>query len=312
MPIQGKLLGFCQMRSEVPQAFPYQGSKRLLASKILPCIPRDTVRLVEPFAGSAAISVAAAFRQRAKSFLLNDAHAPLAALWTQIIKDASGLASGYEKIWNKQLASPRQYYDQIREQFNRTHEADLFLFLLARCVKAAIRYNSRGEFNNSPDKRRLGMKPETMRQNLVRIQAAFKGNVQVSSADYSAVLSDCGKRDVVYMDPPYQGVCRDRDARYVSGVRFDDFTAQLDHLNRRDIPFLVSYDGRTGNVSYGERLPDELNLSHFEIKAGKSTQSTLLGKDEETFEALYLSPSLVKRLGKVPSCLTDREALLFH
>jgi site-specific DNA-adenine methylase len=49
----------------VPQPFQYQGSKRALAPLILQYLPVSTTRLVEPFCGSAALSIATAARGRA-------------------------------------------------------------------------------------------------------------------------------------------------------------------------------------------------------------------------------------------------------
>ena len=62
----------------IPQPFQYQGSKRALASTILQYLPEKTQRLVEPFCGSAAVSVAAAARGRASEFWLNDFNKALA------------------------------------------------------------------------------------------------------------------------------------------------------------------------------------------------------------------------------------------
>jgi DNA adenine methylase len=38
-------------------------------------------------------------------------------------------------------------------------------------------------------------------------------------------------------------------------------------------------------------------LRHINVNTGASAQATLLGRDEETVESLYLSPALVDRLG---------------
>lgn len=101
---------------------------------------------------------------------------------------------------------------------------------------------------------------------------------------------------VVYMDPPYQGVCGNRDTRYLASVQFCEFVEVLETLNRRNIRHIVSYDGRTGSKVYGVKLPEHLNLTHMELDAGRSTQATLLGRDDATFEALYLSPALTLEL----------------
>jgi DNA adenine methylase len=48
---------------KVPQAFPYQGSKWNLAPAILRYFPDGIGTLIEPFAGSAAITLAAAAKR---------------------------------------------------------------------------------------------------------------------------------------------------------------------------------------------------------------------------------------------------------
>ena len=57
---------------KVAQPIPYQGSKRNIARFILPFFPRQTDTLVEPFAGSAAMSLAAASYRKAARFHIND------------------------------------------------------------------------------------------------------------------------------------------------------------------------------------------------------------------------------------------------
>jgi len=61
--------------------------------------------------------------------------------------------------------------------------------------------------------------------------------------------------------------------------------------------FAVSYDGRTGQKRFGTDLPESLGLVRLEIKAGRSSQATLLGRRDITYESLYLSPTLVEAAG---------------
>jgi DNA adenine methylase len=284
----------------VPHPFPYQGSKRRLAGRILACLPALCERLLEPFAGSAAVSLAAARGGLARSFVLNDLHAPLADLWRAILDAPGPLADRYERLWAEQAGQERAFYDRARAAFNAAPEPHLLLYLLARCVKAAVRYNAGGAFNNSPDNRRRGMRPDAMRRNLLRTAELLGGRTVVGCRDYRAALADAGPADVVYLDPPYQGVSAARDPRYCRAVGFDELTAALDGLNRRRVPFLVSYDGRTGAKAHGRPLPDGLRLTRLLLPAGRSTQATLLGRRQETVESLYLSAALVERLGRAP------------
>lgn len=60
------------MRGKVPHIVQYQGSKRILAPQILQYMPKKIDRLIEPFSGMAAISIATAYEGRAEEFLIND------------------------------------------------------------------------------------------------------------------------------------------------------------------------------------------------------------------------------------------------
>jgi DNA adenine methylase len=281
---------------DVSHPIPYQGSKRSLAPVILSYFPSHSIRLVEPFAGSAAISLATAYRRLADNFLINDAHKPLIDLWREIIDHPNELATKYKKLWHAQLGRERDFYNSVRMRFNETHKPEYFLYLLARCVKAAIRYNGNGEFNNSPDNRRKGAHPDTMRKRIEGASALLQGRTEISACDYRKVLAKCRSSDIIYMDPPYQGVCRNRDNRYCPKIDHDEFCDALADLNDKNCKYIVSYDGRTGEKTHGEQLPECLNLVLIEVHAGRSTQATLLGRDADTYESLYISPALAKSI----------------
>jgi len=285
----------------VPHPIPYQGSKRSIVSSILQFFPSNFERLVEPFTGSAAVSLAAAYHGKATKFLINDINAPLMALWQEILDRPDQLLAAYSSLWHAQQGQERSYYDDVRREFNQTLRTDYFLYLLARCVKAAVRYNAAGEFNQSPDNRRKGARPGTMKMHVLGASALLRGRTTIESKRYEEILADASPHDVVYMDPPYQGVSVNRDSRYISGVSFEVFVNELDKLNEREISFILSYDGKTGSKRFGEPLPGFLDLVHVEINAGRSSQATLLGRDAHTFESLYLSPALVAQIQAKPS-----------
>lgn len=276
----------------VPHPIPYQGSKRNLANEILRYFPAKVQTLHEPFAGSAAISLAAAAYKRASLFHLNDLNKPLVDLWRAIVTTPDKLAKEYDILWHKQLDDPKSFYKKTRDEFNLTGRSDYFIYLLARCVKASVRYNANGEFNQSPDNRRRGTTPATMRDQICGASFLLKGRTMFSSKNYRDVAMQATRDDLVYMDPPYQGVCGNRDSRYLASVQFCEFVEFLEKLNQRRIRYIVSYDGRTGSKVHGAKLPEHLHLTHMELNAGRSTQATLLGRDDATCESLYLSPSL--------------------
>jgi DNA adenine methylase len=286
---------------KLPHPIPYQGSKRNLAADIFRYFPENIDILYEPFAGSAAITIAAAAKGLAQQFLINDLNKPLIDLWENIINSPDELIDKYKKLWNEQLVDPKKFYTEIRTQFNQTGAPHLFLYLLARCVKASVRYNSRGEFNQSADNRRKGMKPETMKMQILGASYFLKDKTKTTSINYRDILLQAKPSDLIYMDPPYQGVCGNRDPRYLESIQFYEFVESLNELNSRNIRYIVSYDGRTGNKSFGQSLPQDLKLTLIELNAGRSTQATLLGRKDITFESLYLSPALTDQLTHIPS-----------
>lgn len=255
--------------TSLPHPIQYQGSKRNLASEILRFLPNKIERLVEPFAGTAAISIAASARHISQFFWINDLNKPLVELLNLIVEKPNEIADSYTHIWDEQQSNVEHYY-QVREKFNTTNDPSLFLYLLARCVKGAVRYNSLGLFNQSPDKRRKKTQPEKMRKNIEGVSRLLKGKCIFTSWDYRDVLAEVGKNDFIYIDPFYQGVCGNRDSRYYSRIQFDDFVLALEELNRKEIAFAVSYDGKRGNKTFGNELPSALNLRKIEIEVGRS------------------------------------------
>lgn len=277
-----------------PHPFPYQGSKRALAHAILPLLPADTETLVEPFAGSAALSIAARHAGRAARSVLNDVNAPLMALWRALLDDPEALADGYEARWLAARDDPRGHFLAARAEFNAAPDPVVLLYLLNRIVKGAVRYSRVGAFNQSADHRRLGARPATVRERLRRTSRVLAG-AEVRVGSYEPLL-DVGPRDVVYLDPPYQGVSQVSDHRYVAGLAREDLEVALRAAVGRGVSFVVSYDVVRDDHRHGRPLAADLGLTHLHVEAGRSAQSTLSGRADVTVESLYLSPALVDRL----------------
>lgn len=280
----------------VPHPFPYQGSKRGIAKYILPHFPQDVQCLFEPFCGASAISIATAVHGLAKRFALNDLNKPLMDLWSEIFERPNVLCDEYERQWLEQHSDRKTYFFSVRDEFNKSHNPYQLLYLLARIVKGSVRYSSDGQFNQSADNRRSGMRPNTMRQNIFGVSALLSKKTTLSSVDFREAIKKAKESDLVYMDPPYQGTSFTRDHRYFNGLSYDDFVEALSLMNENNISYIISYDGITGDKTHGKLLPESLYLKHLHIYAGRSSQATLLGNSHETIESLYLSPSLVSRL----------------
>jgi DNA adenine methylase len=277
-------------------------------------MPRRFNRLFEPFSGMAAITIASAKENRAKKYYINDINEPIVSILQMAIDFPATLIENYTKIWTEQFSfagGHLKHYYYIRDHFNNVEQtATNMLYLLARCVKGSVRYGKNGNFNQSPDKRRNGTHPKNIADNVYAISSILKGRSVFSALDYRKIFEMAEPGDLIYMDPPYQGVSNTRDNRYFSGLGFNEFSESIAILNKKNIDFVISYDGECDGREYGNDLPESLNCTKFMLNAGASSQATLLGKRDITFESLYVSKNIAGIIKTVPKQMTLIECVI--
>jgi DNA adenine methylase len=275
---------------KLPHPIPYQGSKRNLAKLIAPYVPKECGVMFEPFAGSAAMTIYAAHHGMARRFVVGDSLKAIVDLWGLIVANPSETEQHYRAIWQGQLTSGVDYFNQVRARYNQARDPVDLLYLVCRCVKNAVRFNAQGNFTQSVDKRRMGMHPDKMKAAIDGVASLLAGRVEFRHGDWLDTTSDATSSDFVYMDPPYLGTSIGRDKRYHEQLAPDTLISGLEALLDRRIRFALSYDGMTGDKEYGPPLPTHLGLTRLLIDAGRSSQATLVGRSEKTLESLYLSP----------------------
>lgn len=291
------------------QPIPYQGSKRALAPRICSLFPDKIDTLYEPFAGSGAITLFAATHDLAEHFVIGDTYAPLIELWRMIIDTPTELSERYSELWHQQFDCGADHFNQVRTRFNANPDAVEFLYLVARCVKNAVRFNRHGHFTQSADKRRTGMRPDRLTRTAHAVSKLLRGRTTLFCGDFHECVKGAGRSDLIYMDPPYQGTSDGRDKRYAAQLDREHLIEALIRLSDRQIPYILSYDGRSGERTYGEPLPASIEAVRLEIEAGRSSQATLNGRNDATIESLYVSRKLDVEEGMVLQQRPMQEAL---
>lgn len=295
----------------LPHPIPYQGSKRKLAHAIAWYLPEEIEIFYEPFAGSAAVTIYAAYHGLAPRFVLADSLEPMIDLLRAIVEEPEETASEYRALWYGQADGDDGYFNRVRDRYNDAgHHVDL-LYLICRCVKNSVRFNRFGRFTQSVDRRRLGMRPDKMRASIHGVSNILRGRVEFRVGDWLETTEDARPVDFVYMDPPYLGTSTGRDKRYHRQMMQDELIMGLESLRQRHIPFALSYDGATGGREYGPPLPQALGLTRLLLNAGRSSQATLNGRREETVESLYLSPGLASLPASRPAWNNAQISLAF-
>ena len=295
-----------QLMQKTPHPLPYQGSKRNLAPLIGNYVPRDIETWYEPFAGSAAMSIWMLSNNPPKRVVLGDSLGAITQLWQSILTHPEMVASRYRAIWAGQLDGDLNYFNSIRRRFNEVHDPIDLLYLMCRCVKNAIRFNAKGQFTQSVDKRRLGMHPEKMEKAVSGASYLLRGRTEIRSGDWLETTSDAKPADLIYMDPPYLGTSIGNDRRYAEWMTQERLIGGLESLKQRSLRFLLSYDGMSGEKTYGPPLPKHLGMTHLLLPAGRSSQATLNGSKDQTFESLYLSQGLLAKSSGLISEVCDK------
>lgn len=259
----------------------WSGSKRSQAKTIASHLPHETLTYFEPFLGGG--SVLGTFSPH--KAICGDICPSLIKVWN-LTKNKPGLLTKEYKIrWSHLQKEGYLYYYKIRESFNKKKNPHDLLFLSRTCVNGLIRFNKNGDFNNSFHHSRKGIHPTSF-EKIINAWSKKIKNYEFLTKDYRD-LTDCAKKgDFIYLDPPYFNT----RGRYFGGINFKEFLDYLEGLNRRDIKFALSFDGKRGDKSFIANIPKEIYKRHILLHSGNASFNKLQNnKIESVYESLYLN-----------------------
>ncbi len=264
----------------IPALIKWTGSKRSQAHTILQYVPEHS-RYLEPFVGGGALLYLAG----RPGSVAGDIYQPLIDLWQAVQDNPQSVVDDYQQQWSSLQNDLPNYYYVTRDRFNESPNLFDLNFLIRTCVNGIIRFNSKGEFNNSFHLSRKGMMPERFAKAVQVWHEAIQG-VKFVCQDYEKTLSDTKEGDFVYFDPPYAG----NNMRYTCNLDFERFFKQLETLNQRDVKWALSFDGYRGNADLSWQVPEDLYRRKLLIPSGNSPIGKVLnGPIEQVHEALYLN-----------------------
>lgn len=175
----------------------WAGNKYRIIDRIKAVLP-EAKRLIEPFAGSAAVFLNTTYRDN----LISDANADLINLYQVIQSDGYSFIEYAEKLFVPQANMENVFYE-YRNEFNSTSDirrkSALFVYLNRHCFNGLCRYNSAGKFN-VPFGRYT--KPVFPKLEILAFSEKSKQATFVHS-DFEMIMNQAVAGDVVYCDPPY-------------------------------------------------------------------------------------------------------------
>ncbi|MDO5667010.1 MAG: Dam family site-specific DNA-(adenine-N6)-methyltransferase [Alcaligenaceae bacterium] len=177
----------------------WAGGKSKLAPFILNFIPeKHSGRLIEPFVGSAALSLAIDFDE----YVLNDVNPDLISLY-EILQEQKKIFIDFARsLFTPENNQELKFYE-LRERFNAIEKGEeraaLFIYLNRHAFNGLCRYNSKGGFNVPFGRYSKPYFPEA--EMLGFLQKADRMQFMCSDFEFAMRLAEQG--DVVYCDPPY-------------------------------------------------------------------------------------------------------------
>lgn len=165
--------------------------------RILPHTP-ESRRLIEPFAGSAAVFLNTDY----PDYLLSDINPDLITLYQTLQEEGEDFIETCRGYFRPEYNWAEAYYE-LRERFNTTSDAReksaLFVYLNRHGYNGLCRYNGKGGFNVPFGRYKKPYFPEEeMRRFHQRSRQATFIN-----EDFVSLMRQARPGDVIYCDPPY-------------------------------------------------------------------------------------------------------------
>lgn len=266
----------------------WSGSKRSQAEEIIKFFPKNINTYFEPFCGGASV-----FRSLINSdiqinnYVLSDINQDLICLWETIKNKPNEIIYHYERLWKElnkdsNIERKKEFYNHIRENFNKNHNPYDFMFIMRTTTNGMPRYNKNGDFNNSFHITRNGIQPDTLKEIVYSwCKILNDNNVQFICCDYRKINPE--KSDFIYLDPPYANT----KGMYYGGI---DCDILFNYLRDLRCSYLLSFDGISGDIDNTYSVPNDVYDKHIYITSGNSSFKRTIGKNKEAIvqESLYV------------------------
>ena len=259
----------------------WSGSKRSQAYEIISYFPKRITTYFEPFLGGGSVLGTLSPTKA----VCGDICTPLIDIWNIAKTKPELLSIEYERRWSQLQKEGYLYYYKTRKSFNKKQNPHDLLFISRSCVNGLIRFNRNRYFNNSFHHSRKGINPFRFKT-IINAWSNIIRNYEFLTQDYRELTILAKKGDFIYLDPPYFNT----RGRYFGGIDFAEFLNYLEELNKHDIKFAFSFDGKRGDKSFIAKIPKNIYKRHLLLHSGNASFNKLQNnKIESVYESLYIN-----------------------
>ena len=297
----------------------WTGSKRKQAPYIVDQFPKNINTYYEPFLGGGSVLHELLNRiyegeYTVKKIVCSDINKDLIDIFN-IFKNKDTrkkLYDYYTKLHNEllrradvpntpdikdQVKKCQTLYYEMRDKYNKMDKDNperpyIFYWITRTSFNGLIRYNPKTGYFNSPFHvaGRFGIRPEEL-EKVFDTWGNVIDNVDIEFVckPYNEVIKDATKGDLIYMDPPYE---KSGGMYFCNGFDTNLFWNILMTMNMREVNWLLSYDGFSGEENNTANVPKDLYKRHEYVNSGHSSFKKLKSKSCGTENAAVVKDSL--------------------
>lgn len=185
--------------SYINTALNYTGSKFKLLDQIIPEMDYTKKYFVDLFAGSAVVGFNVV--DKYDKILENDILKDLIEIHKNLCKKPYSFIKNVKKLAVSK--DDQEGFNNLRKYYNETKSADAFYALILCSTNNMIRFNQKGEYNQTFGKRTFSDSTEKKLNEFVEYITPYKNKIYFSSAHFDNVKIVNNSYSMFYIDPPY-------------------------------------------------------------------------------------------------------------
>jgi len=202
---------------------------------------------VEPFiGGGAAFFHIAQWYDGIKRFYLYDINEDLVNCYNAVKDDVEGLVEELKRLEKKFLRKDeegrKEFYYQVRTEFNSERCVAKLIFLNKTCFNGLYRVNRKGGFNVPSGRYK---NPTICDEKNLRNGSELLQKAEIICGDFEASASYIDERTFVYFDPPYRPLSRTASFTSYAKEAFDEesqirLAVYCRQIDKEGVKFLLS------------------------------------------------------------------------
>ena len=246
----------------------WAGGKTQLLEHLLPKIPKEYNKYIEPFFGGGALF----FALKPNNSIIADSNPELINLYRVIAKDVNSLISELKNLKNEKDF----FYDMRRKEFSELSEiaaAARTIFLNKTAFNGLYRVNKKGQFNVP-----FGYykNPKILDEDQLLAASKLLKKTKILLGDFKDVLCENAKKgDFIFLDPPYLPVSKFSDFKRYTKEQFHEkdqisLANLVNKLSKKGCHILLT----NSNHPLIHELYKDFNIDIYKTKRNINSKST--------------------------------------